>query len=105
MQDQGMQGFPPMMQMITGYWVSIGIYIVAKLNIADLLQAEQPVPVSQLAKQAQVNEAYLYRVMRALAGVGIFKESDGQRFEQTPLSQLLRSDVRGSMHGIAVMMC
>jgi hypothetical protein len=103
-QNQDVQGFPAMMQMITGYWVSMSIYVVAKLKIADRLQAEQPTPVSDLAKQAGANEDFLYRLMRALAGVGIFKESDGKCFTQTPLSQLLRSDVRGSMHGIAVMM-
>lgn len=103
-QNQGVQGFPAMMQMITGYWVSISIYVVAKLKIADLLQTGQPIAVADLARQAQVNEDYLYRIMRALAGVGIFKESEGKRFTQTALSELLRSDVRGSMHGIAVMM-
>lgn len=97
------QGFQTLMQMITGYWVSACVYSAAKLQIADLLK-NGPLPVSQLAQQCAVNEDYLYRVLRALCGVGVFQEQANRHFEQTALSNLLRTDVEGSMNSIAVMM-
>jgi SAM-dependent methyltransferase len=45
----------------------------------------------------------LYRLMRALAGLGIFVEGPGQTFAHTPLSLALRPGVPGSMHGLAAM--
>ncbi|MCE3236189.1 MAG: methyltransferase [Vampirovibrio sp.] len=97
------QGFQTLMPMITGYWVSACIYAAAKLQVADLLK-NGPVAVGRLAEQCSVNEDYLYRVLRALAGLGIFHETADRQFEQTTLSNLLRADVEGSMHSIAVMM-
>jgi hypothetical protein len=103
-QNSDVQAFPAMMQMITGYWVSVCIYVAAKLGVADVLSGQQALSVAELAKQVQANEDYLYRILRALAGVGIFKELAGKRFEQTAFSDLLRADVPGSMRGIALMM-
>ena len=41
----------------------------------------------------------LYRLLRALASLGVLHEADGQRFSLTPLGTPLRSDVPGSIHG------
>jgi hypothetical protein len=46
----------------------------------------------------------LYRLLRALASVGIFAEEDGKRFSLTPLAEPLRSDVAGSQQSLALMM-
>jgi hypothetical protein len=46
----------------------------------------------------------LHRVLRMLASSGIFREAADGRFENTPLSETLRSDAPGSMRGFAVMM-
>ena len=43
----------------------------------------------------------LYRVLRALASVGVFAEDEGGRFRQTPLSEVLRTGVPGSMRAVA----
>jgi hypothetical protein len=43
----------------------------------------------------------LYRVMRALASVGVFAETEGRRFTLTPLAECLRSDVPNSMKEFA----
>jgi hypothetical protein len=45
-----------------------------------------------------------YRVLRALAGVGIFTEDSQGRFALTPLADLLRSDMAHSQRSIAIMM-
>lgn len=84
-------------QMATGYMAPACLYVAAKLRIADLL-AEGPKLLSSLACSSRgVHEDSLYRVMRALASVGVFAETEPRTFANTPLSELLRERVAGSM--------
>ncbi|MEO0707165.1 MAG: methyltransferase [Cyanobacteria bacterium J06649_5] len=90
-----------LLQMITGMWVTQSIYVVASLQIADRL-VEGDKGVDELAQQAGCNEDYLYRVMRALAGNGIFAEVLPRRFALTPTADYLRSDMPGSLRSLAL---
>lgn len=90
-------------QMITGYWTSQAIYAAAKFGIADLL-SERAKTVEELAAASGSKPELLYRLLRALASVGIFTEEAGRRFALTPLAELLRSDVQGSQRSLALMM-
>ena len=83
--------------------VSAALYPAAKLGIAELL-ADGPQPVSELAKQTGANENALYRVLRALASVGIFAEVSPRTFGLTPPATLLRSDVTGNMRDLVLWM-
>lgn len=83
------------MQLGIGYMAPACMYITAKLKIADLL-AGGPKRVSELAHASKVNEDALYRVMRAIASTGVFREMAPGTFANTPLSETLRSDVPGS---------
>ncbi|MBZ5507019.1 MAG: methyltransferase [Acidobacteriia bacterium] len=89
------------MQLATGYMASISIHIVAKLGIADLLK-DGPRNVSELAAATNTNQDRLYRVLRALASVGIFTEIDARKFALTPAAETLRSDVQGSIRPMAI---
>lgn len=89
-------------QMITGYWISQAIYAAAKFGIADLLAAA-PRTAEQLAAATSTNADALYRLLRALASIGIFAESEGRRFSLTPLAEPLQSDVPGSKRALALM--
>lgn len=89
-------------QMITGYWTSQAIYAAAKLGIADLL-TEGPQTAEQLAAATETHAGALYRVLRALASVGIFAENQQQEFCLTPMAEYLRSDVPGSKRALAMM--
>jgi hypothetical protein len=82
-------------QIITGYRVTQMIYVVVKLGIADLLK-EGPESAEALAKTTHVHARSLYRILRALASVGIFAEDEQGRFGLTPLAELLQSGVSGS---------
>src|SRR5207302_2870410 len=62
-----------MLNLIIGYWVSRLIYVAAKLELADRLN-DGPRTVEELAMAAGVQAPALYRVLRALASVGIFEE-------------------------------
>jgi hypothetical protein len=91
-----------LLRMITAPWLSQAIYVAAKLGIADTLDAG-PRSVEQLAAANSVNRDALYRVLRALASVGIFSEEREGVFSLTPLAEPLRSDVPGSMRAMAIL--
>ena len=71
-----------------------------QLGLADALK-DGPLSVSELAKAAGANADALNRVLRALASVGVFRETPNGRFDQTALSACMRSDVPGSMRAWA----
>lgn len=45
----------------------------------------------------------LFRLLRALASVGLFAETADGAFELTPAARLLQPDVPGSLHGLALL--
>jgi O-methyltransferase domain len=92
-----------LMQMLFGALMQQGICVAARLGIADLLAAK-PQTAAELAAKTKTHEPSLYRVLRTLAGAGIFAERTGRKFELTPLATLLRRDVPNSMHDFAIMM-
>src|SRR4051812_14253685 len=92
-----------MARMITGYWTSQMVHVAAKLGLADHL-AGGPRTADELAAATGTHARSLYRLLRALASVGIFSEGEGGRFTQSPLSERLRREVPGSQWAMAVMM-
>jgi hypothetical protein len=93
---------PPlaMLQLMSGFWISRCIYITAKLGLADLVK-DGPKTAADLAAATNTHPASLYRVLRALACVGVVTQ-DGDRFGDTPVLQTLRSDVPGSLRWFAM---
>ena len=89
-----------MMQMLSGKWVMRAISVAAELGIADLLR-EGERSTAELAAAAGAHEPSLYRLLRALASVGVFEETESRRFKLTALAECLRSDVPGSLRAIA----
>ncbi|HEX5431894.1 MAG TPA: methyltransferase [Bryobacteraceae bacterium] len=90
-----------LLQMLTGKWVSFMISAVAKFGIADHLKSG-PRSVEELASVTGTQKRALYRLLRAAAGVGIFAELADGRFEQTPLSDPLRSDANPCVRNMAL---
>jgi len=78
-------------QLALGYMPAVALNIVVKLGIPDLLTGSG-LRVEQLAQKTGINEDRLYRVMRALSSVGVFRESENRSFEHTPVSEFLRKD-------------
>jgi O-methyltransferase/methyltransferase family protein len=85
-----------MLQFITGFWMSRAVYLVAKLGIPDLLQSG-PKSAEELAQATETHAPSLYRVLRALASIGVVKTETDGRFALTPLSELLVTGAPGSM--------
>jgi len=83
--------FEQLFQICMGYLPAICLNTVAQLSVAEQL-AQGPKHVNEIAKATQANADALYRVMRALATVGIFNEIESREFAQTPMSDVLRQD-------------
>jgi hypothetical protein len=88
-----------MLRVISGFWISRAVYIAAKLGIADHLRGG-PNTADELAGATGTHAPSLYRVLRALASVGVFYE-DEKGFSLTPLSETLRTDAPGSLRAFA----
>src|SRR5262245_53776209 len=76
---------------LAGSWVSQAISVAAKLGVADLIDDDGR-SCAELAKATDVHSQTLYRLMRALASVGIFTEDEGGKFHSTPLAECLRTN-------------
>ena len=88
-------------QIMLGRVASQALYVAAKLGIADLL-VDGPKPVEELAAATDADAPALYRVLRALASIGIFEEQDKGEFALTPSAEPLRSDVPNSLRDVAI---
>src|SRR5262245_21279579 len=87
--------------MIGGYYLSQAIYVAAKLGIADHLR-DGPRQAAQLAEATGTDAKALHRLLRTLAGFGVFAEDDAGGFRLTELAELLCSDVPGSLRAEAL---
>jgi hypothetical protein len=76
---------------LADYVLPFAIRAVCALRVADHL-VDGPLPVTDLAAGCDADPGALQRVLRALAGKGIFTESEPGVFGLTPLAQPLRSD-------------
>lgn len=92
-----------MLNFIIGHWVSRLIQVAATLKLADRLK-NGPRTAGQLASAAGVRAPELYRVLRALASVGVFAETKNGKFKLTPLAATLRTDAPGSMRTQAMLL-
>jgi hypothetical protein len=91
-----------LLEMLTAYWVSQAIHVAAKLRLADLV-ADGPKTAQELAEATKSEPQALYRLLRALASVDIFKEDNQGSFALTPTAECLL-DRPGSQHAVALMM-
>jgi hypothetical protein len=96
---QGPQPVEQLFQLSMGFMMTAALGCVANLDIAGKLK-DGPRSVAQLAAETGVKEAPLYRLLRALASVGVFSESAPRVFELTPVADPLRSDAKGSMRNM-----
>jgi hypothetical protein len=92
-----------MTRMIHGFMISQAIYVAAKLGIADLLQ-ERARSSQELACVTYTHAPSLYRVLRTLAAIGVFTETEEGIFGLTPLGETLRTGVVGSLRPLAICM-
>lgn len=89
--------------MMTGAWLSQSIYAAAKLGLSDRLQAG-PKSADELARETNTHPDALYRLLRALVGVGIYASAGPRRFQLNPVAELLASDHPETKRPLAIML-
>jgi O-methyltransferase/methyltransferase family protein len=94
---------PPatLLQMLGSYIVSQAIYVAARLGVADHL-TDGPKAIKELAESVGAHSGALYRLMCALASIGIFTEVEPQHFALTPIGAGLQTGTPGSLRALAL---
>src|SRR5512137_2395667 len=91
-----------LLEQTLSFWFTQAIYVAAKLGVADHLK-DGPQTVAELATATGTHAPSLYRLMRALASIGVFAEDQSGRFALTPMAGALLSDAPNSIRAIAIM--
>jgi hypothetical protein len=89
-----------LMRLINGYQVSQALHVAATLGLADQLK-DGPKSYDAVAKTCGADPTSLYRLLRALATVGVFRETDDKEFSLTQLGLCLTSDAPASTRNYA----
>lgn len=85
-----------LLDMVNSSWMTQAIRVAAELRIPDLL-AGGPKRSEELAAAAGAHAPSLDRLLRALTTIEICREGDDGTFELSPMGELLRSEVDGSL--------
>ena len=85
-----------LLRLVNGYQISQAIHVAAALGVADRL-AGGARSVEDLARATDTDPPSLYRLLRALASIGVLDEQRDRRFALTALGDGLRSDATGSL--------
>ncbi len=95
---------PPMtlMRLMTGYWVAQAIHVVAALDVVGAIVGGADTS-EEIAARCGADAIGVHRLVRALAGVGLFEHEPPDRWRLGPLGELLRTDQPGSMRPLALM--
>jgi SAM-dependent methyltransferase len=93
-----------LMGIARGYQRSQALAVAAELGIADLVAAGSR-SAAELAAATGTDAAALYRLLRALASIGVFHEDDGGSFGLTAMGDLLRRDHPQSIDPAVRMFC
>ena len=96
---------PPamLMHLVAGKFVTQALAAAAELSLAEQLVGG-PKTAQEVAGTMGVHAPSLYRLMRALAEVGMLIQDDSDRFALTATGALLRSDTPGSFRAMALLL-
>lgn len=89
-----------LLMLFSGEWVSRGLYVVTKLEIADHLST--PKSIEELANLTSSDPDSLYRLMHMLAGFNIFEEVHPRVFANTETSSLLVKTHPNTLHALSL---
>jgi hypothetical protein len=83
-------------ELVDRFKLAQAVYVAAELGLADLL-AGGPRPCDELAAETGTHPPTLYRLLRALAAGGLFREEANGVFSLAPLGGALRADAQPSL--------
>jgi hypothetical protein len=90
-----------MLEIVGAYQVGQAAYVAAKLGIADLIAAGTT-STGALAEATGAVPQRLHRLLRSLAGFGIFRQSVPGEWALTPLAETLLEGAPGSVRDMAI---
>lgn len=103
---------PPvfLMNELSRIMVIRALYWATKYGVAEIVESG-PKTVSEIAERTGAEPKTLYRLLRALAGIGIFQEQSDdavtdpaqRRFAQTPTSEYLLPSTPGTLYPLILM--
>ncbi len=91
----------PQLERMLSFSLTQMIYVAVKLGIPDLL-SEGSRTADELAQVVQAHPGSLFRLMRALASLGVFLWDEQNKFSLTALSRLLCATTPGSLRPFAL---
>jgi hypothetical protein len=91
-----------LLQIGSAFWQSRALYVAARLCLADEIGVSGK-PVHEIAGALQLDEDHLYRLMRMLASIGVFAETEQRVFRHSRMSHYLRRDHPQSLHAMILM--
>jgi len=71
-----------------GFWIAKAIGVACELNLSEIIGSNKKT-IEEIAKQSNTNSSALYRLMRALASEGVFKEVSPKVFVNNNFSNAL----------------
>lgn len=90
-----------LLQLVNSYQVSQAIHVAAVLGIADILK-QGPRTADDIAVETEADPEVTYRLLRALAAVGVFREESERAFSLTLIGEGLLADNLGSLRDYAI---
>jgi hypothetical protein len=103
--DHGRPQPPPqaLFDLLHGHWAARAIQVATSLRVPDALQ-DGPKSIEDLARMTETHPPSLYRLLRALASVGVFEEVEPRIFAHNEFSRFFQSSQPISLHNLARMM-
>ena len=89
--------------LVFGRWRSQILHAGAALGVFDHLDQDEAIGAAALAPKVVADPALLYRLMRALASIGLLAEDDLQGFRLTEAGTLLRDDHPHSLKAMVLL--
>jgi hypothetical protein len=90
------------MTILMGLVASSAVSGVARLGIPDHLE-NGPMTVQELAEKVGARPELLFRLMRSTSSLGVLAQTSDDKWEQTPLSEVLRTNARATLRDVAIL--
>lgn len=90
------------MDILFGRWRSQILYAGVKLGVFDALRTA-PKTADDVASELQLDAPHTYRLLRALASLGLLNEDRNRSFSLTASGEFLRADHPQSLRGIVLL--
>ena len=84
-------------------WSSQTLCAGAELGVFDCLSRDGTRTASDIAAGTGLDSTLLYRLLRALASLGLLNETPGRQFNLTERGAVLRTDAPGSLRYMAML--